>query len=76
MAAEALKLVAPDLIELGVIDEIVSEPVGGAHRDFDKTARIVKERIIHHLDELQKFGPEELVANRIEKYGKMGYYKE
>lgn len=76
VAAEALKLVASDLIDLGVIDEIVPEPVGGAHRDFDEAARIVKERIIHHLDELQKFSPEELVTNRIEKYGKMGYYKE
>jgi acetyl-CoA carboxylase carboxyl transferase subunit alpha len=76
VAAEALKLVASDLIDLGVIDEIVAEPVGGAHRDFDGAARIVKERIIHHLDELQRFSPEELVTNRIEKYGKMGYYKE
>ena len=76
IAAEALKLTAPDLIELGVIDEIIPEPVGGAHRNPDEAARIVKERIVANLNELSAFGNEERVQMRIEKYGKMGYFKE
>ena len=76
IAAEALKLTAPDLIELGVIDEIIPEPIGGAHRNPEEAARIVKERIVANLDELSVFGSEERVQIRIEKYGKMGYFKE
>ena len=76
IAAEALKLTAPDLIELGVIDEVIPEPVGGAHRNPEEAARIVKERIIANLNDLSAFGSEERVQMRIEKYGKMGYFKE
>jgi len=76
IAAEALKLTAPDLIELGVIDEVIPEPVGGAHRNPDEAARIVKERIVANLNELSAFRSEDLVQLRIEKYGKMGYFKE
>ncbi len=76
IAAEALKLTAPDLIELGVIDEVIPEPVGGAHRNPDEAARIVKERIVANLNDLSAFGGEDLVQLRIEKYGKMGYFKE
>ena len=71
-----MKLTAPDLIELGVIDEIIPEPIGGAHRNPEEAARIVKERIVANLDELSAFGSEERVQIRIEKYGKMGYFKE
>jgi acetyl-CoA carboxylase carboxyl transferase subunit alpha len=76
MAAEVLKLTAPDLLELGVIDEIVREPLGGAHRDPDSAARILKERLLVHLKELSRVKPETLLRNRLEKYGKMGFYKE
>jgi acetyl-CoA carboxylase carboxyl transferase subunit alpha len=76
MAAEVLKLTAPDLLELGVIDEIVREPLGGAHRDPDSAARILKERLLVHLRELSRVKPETLLRNRLEKYGKMGFYKE
>jgi acetyl-CoA carboxylase carboxyl transferase subunit alpha len=75
-AAEVLKLAAPDLLELKVIDEIVPEPLGGAHRNVDEAAKIIKERILIHLDELSAIPREELVEKRIEKYAKMGYYKE
>ena len=75
-AAEALKLTAPDLIELGVIDEVIPEPIGGAHRNVEGASKILKERIVAHLDELCSYNAEELVENRVEKYGKMGFFKE
>jgi acetyl-CoA carboxylase carboxyl transferase subunit alpha len=76
MAAEVLKLTAPDLLELGVIDEIVREPLGGAHRDPDSAAKILKERLLVHLRELSKVKPDALTRNRLEKYGKIGFFKE
>ena len=76
VAAEALKLTASDLIGLGVIDEVIAEPVGGAHRDVDGAATILKERILTNLEELASYSSEALVKNRIEKYGKMGFFKE
>ena len=76
LAAEALKLTAPDLIDLGVIDEIIREPIGGAHRDVDGAAKIVKKRIIANLNELSSLSGEELIQERIEKYSKMGFFKE
>jgi acetyl-CoA carboxylase carboxyl transferase subunit alpha len=76
LAAEALKITAPDLIELGVIDEVIPEPIGGAHRDIEGTSQVVKERIVAHLNELDKLEPGVLIQNRIEKYGNMGFFKE
>jgi acetyl-CoA carboxylase carboxyl transferase subunit alpha len=76
LAAEALRITAPDLEELGVIDAIIREPVGGAHRDFDSTAQAVKEQIIIHLNQLENISGDNLIQNRIDKYGKMGYFKE
>ena len=76
LAAEALKLTAPDLIELGVIDEIIPEPLGGAHRDADTAAANVKERIIYHLKELVPLDGPALIEQRIEKYGRMGFFEE
>ena len=75
-AAEELKLAAPDLLDLKAIDEIIPEPLGGAHRNVDEAAKTVKERIVKHLGELSAIPREELVEKRIEKYGKMGYYQE
>jgi acetyl-CoA carboxylase carboxyl transferase subunit alpha len=74
VVAEALKLTAKDLLEHGVIDEVIKEPVGGAHRDHTAAIQIVKEHILKHLGELEAVDPVELVENRIEKYGKMGFY--
>jgi acetyl-CoA carboxylase carboxyl transferase subunit alpha len=76
LAAEALRITAPDLEELGVIDAIIREPVGGAHRDFDSTAQAIKEQIIIHLNQLENMSGDNLIQNRIDKYGKMGYFKE
>lgn len=76
LAADALKLTAKDLMKLGVIDEILPEPLGGAHRNFKETARIAKKRIVHHLTELSRFSGDELIQLRLEKYGRMGYFDE
>lgn len=71
-AAEALKVTAPDLEELGVIDEIVPEPATGAHTRPAETARAVESALARHLDELSEMDPEELVGRRREKYYEMG----
>jgi acetyl-CoA carboxylase carboxyl transferase subunit alpha len=73
-AAEALKLTAWDLEELGVIDKIVEEPLGGAHRNYEESARILKKEIKAVLEELSNLGPEELIERRIAKFRQMGSY--
>ncbi|MGO8988880.1 MAG: acetyl-CoA carboxylase carboxyltransferase subunit alpha [bacterium] len=73
-AAESLKLTAADLSRLGVIDEIVKEPLGGAHRDAEGMARILKEVVERHLKELEKMGEEELLNFRYEKFRRMGTF--
>ena len=74
-AAAALKVTATDLQALDVIDEIIPEPVGGAHADWDGTAEALKAALVRHLDELRALAPEELVENRLEKYGRMGEWR-
>jgi len=74
-AAEALKLSAPDLMELKVIDEIVKEPLGGAHKDPEKAFEYVKEAIERNLKKLMNIDTETLMKNRYEKYRKMGEFE-
>jgi len=71
-AAAALKLTAPHLKELGVIDGIVPEPLGGAHADWDQAARNLKEAIIAAFEELSDLDADELVEARYQKYAAMG----
>ena len=73
-AAEALKLTATDMKKLKLIDEIVKEPIGGAHRNREKTFTIVKNKIAKYYEDLKKLSPEELVEQRMEKYAQMGVY--
>ena len=73
-ACESLKLTAQDVIKFGVIDEIIPEPVGGAHRNYAETADIVKIYIQKHLRELSALSPDELVEDRIGKYRKIGVF--
>ena len=73
-AAEAMRLTAPNLIKLGVVDEIVPEPLGGAHRDYDAAAMSLKEAVVRHLDELEALDPVERVHLRVAKYGAMGVF--
>jgi len=75
-AAEALKLTAPDLIEQGIIDRIVPEPMGGAHKDHKGAADILKNVLKEELENLLKIKPEKLIEDRIEKFGKMGAFEE
>ncbi len=75
-AAEALKLTAPDLVEQGIVDRIVPEPSGGAHRDHEKAAMILKEILLEELSALRKVKPDKLVKDRIEKFSKMGSWKD
>jgi acetyl-CoA carboxylase carboxyl transferase subunit alpha len=75
-AAAAMKMTAPDLFRLGVIDEVVREAPGGAHRDFDTTAENVRAAIRRHLDELAKLTPEQLVEQRYQKFRAMGAFVE
>lgn len=71
-AAEALKGTAADLHELGIIDEVLAEPLGGAHRDAQGMARVLSQSLSRHLKELQTFPVEELLNRRYEKYRRMG----
>lgn len=75
-AAEALKLTSKDLLEMKIIDEIIKEPLGGAHRDWEGTAKSIKEKILRDIPQLQKLPTDKLVQLRIEKFKKMGVYKE
>lgn len=70
-AAEALKPTAQDIIGLGVIDEIIHEPVGGAHRDHESAALAIGSAIRSHLAELQEMTPEQLVEDRYQKFRAM-----
>jgi acetyl-CoA carboxylase carboxyl transferase subunit alpha len=71
-AAGALRITAQDLIELRVIDEIVPEPVGGAHANYEESAKNLQEALVRHYEELRKLKPERLVRRRREKFLKMG----
>jgi acetyl-CoA carboxylase carboxyl transferase subunit alpha len=71
-AADALRLTAPDLKALGVIDEIVTEPLGGAHRDWDLAASNIGEAIRRHLMSLKHMSVEQLRADRYDRFRKLG----
>lgn len=71
-AAASLKMTARDLFELGVIDEVVSEPLGGAHRDFQAVTTRLAKSLSTQLSQLEESSLDELVAHRAEKYRKMG----
>lgn len=75
-AAEAMKVAPNDLMDLKVIDEIIPEPEGGAHNDPDAAAQAVKGAILKNLKELLKLSPSKLVDKRLEKFAKMGDWKE
>lgn len=74
-AAKALRLTSQDLFNLGLIDEIIPEPRGGAHKDPEQTALNIKERIIKHLEELKKISPTEIAEKRYKKYRGIGKFK-
>ncbi|HLV62065.1 acetyl-CoA carboxylase carboxyltransferase subunit alpha [Galbibacter sp.] len=73
-AAEALKLTAADMKKLHLVDDIVKEPLGGAHSDRGTTFKIVEEKIHEVYEQLKKLSPTDLVKKRMDKYSKMGVY--
>jgi acetyl-CoA carboxylase carboxyl transferase subunit alpha len=75
-SAEALKLTAKDLSGFGIIDEILPEPAGGAHRDPEAIAKTVADGIRRHLADLKKLTPEQLVVDRYKKFRVMGVFTE
>jgi acetyl-CoA carboxylase carboxyl transferase subunit alpha len=75
-AAEALKLTAPDLVEQEIVDRIVPEPQGGAHRNHQAAAGILKKVLLEELKILKKLKPDRMIKQRIEKFSKMGAWKE
>jgi len=76
LAAEALKLTAADLLKLQVIDEVIPEPVGGAHRNYQKAAATVKEAVVRHLGELKDIPEERLLTERYQRFRRMGAFLE
>jgi acetyl-CoA carboxylase carboxyl transferase subunit alpha len=75
-AAEALKLTATDLLEQKIIDRIIPEPLGGAHKDHNKATENLKSVLLEELALLVKIKPDKLVQNRIDKFGSMGPFTE
>ena len=75
-AATALRITAPDLFELRVIDEIIAEPPGGAHANHELTAAALQETLLRQLDDLRRLKPDKLVRRRREKFLRMGQYVE
>jgi acetyl-CoA carboxylase carboxyl transferase subunit alpha len=75
-AAESMRITAPDLLRLGVIEAIVPEPVGGAHRDWDGAAGHLREAIRNNLRDLAGLSADDLVAGRYEKFRRIGAFEE
>lgn len=74
-AASALRMTAPELLELGLIDDVVKEPLGGAHRDPAAAAENLHATITRYLKQLEGLSPEDLVQQRYEKYRKIGAFE-
>ncbi len=75
-AAEALKITAPHLLDLKIVDAVLPEPLGGAHCDVHETTQTIEKAITSHLKDIQAYGVEKLLAKRYEKYRSMGAFAE
>ncbi len=76
LAAEAMGITSDRVREQGFLDEVVREPVGGGHRDYQKTALSLRETLIRHLDELKKIGMDDLVNERYQRIMRYGSFSE
>ena len=76
IAADQLKLTADHMKNFGIVDDIVPEPAGGAHWDYDAAAQILKAHLVQVIKEIKDIPAEERVNQRIEKFGKMGFWEE
>ena len=75
-AADAMQVVPTDLVKMGICDEILPEPLGGAHQAMKTTAATVKTAILNSFAELSGYSPDELVTRRVERYDKLGQWQE
>ncbi|WP_274652243.1 acetyl-CoA carboxylase carboxyltransferase subunit alpha [Paenibacillus humicola] len=75
-AAAVMKITAADMVEFGIVEEIVPEPQGGAHRDLAAQAETMKEAIRRHIGELSKLTPGELIRDRYDKFRRIGRIRE
>ena len=75
-AAEQLRLTGTDMLNFGLVDDVVPEPLGGAHWDYDEAATLLKNYLIPAIRELQQIPAKERVQKRIEKFGRMGFWEE
>jgi len=75
-AAEVLRMTAPDLVEFGIVDEVVPEPPGGAHQDWDEAARLLKQAVLANFNRTRSMSAEELVQDRVRKLAGVGVYAE
>jgi len=75
-AAEALKITAQHLLQLGLVDEIIPEPLGGAHNDPDQTTATVRDALLKHLEELLKLSPADRLKQRYAKFRNFGHFLE
>jgi acetyl-CoA carboxylase carboxyl transferase subunit alpha len=76
VAAEQLKLTGSDMLNFGLVDEVLPEPAGGAHWDYDAAADIVKNYLSKTIKELKQISPQERIDMRIKKFGNMGFWQE
>ncbi len=76
IAAEQLKLTGKDMLEFGLVDGVIPEPLGGAHWDYDEAATILKNHLVPIIQELKQKTPEQRVEERIAKFNKMGFWEE
>ncbi|MEI9956115.1 MAG: hypothetical protein WDM90_07395 [Ferruginibacter sp.] len=75
-AAEQLKLTGENMLSFGLVDGVIPEPLGGAHWDYEEAAQKLKEYLIPVIKELKQIPAEERINQRIEKFGKMGFWEE
>ena len=75
-AAEQLRLTGTDMLNFGLVDDVIPEPLGGAHWDYDEAAELLKNYLIPVLQTLKQIPAEDRVQQRIEKFGKMGFWEE
>jgi len=74
LAAEAMKITAPDLSKFGLIDDVIPEPAGGAHNDYEEAARLLDQSLTKHYDELKHKSSDELVNSRYDKFRTMAQF--
>ncbi len=75
-AADAMKVTPEDLLEMGICDEIIKEPIGGAHRELDQAVLLIKSSILNEIDTLRSVDPTTFLDQRIKRYEKMGKISE